>query len=300
MLIFSLIYKIDKLKGTSEDKWKEKIEEIDKQLKEKRQSTIFRFYDTRFEGKIGDELQKEVSVAWDEVMTVFRTLDDWYSTPELYNFIGLLSQCGEDLSRIILHFSNMPEDSEREDFKSYLVERVCRYLSNIEVDEEKKEIVTQYNSSNRKRIYNLLLTLNIHHLNEQNKELSSEIYKFPFDVLNSQNWDIEHIDSYNTNKLKSETEKVDWINTALDDLKDELTDVEKQNINVKKDEQNYDEAILILKKKAGEEDLDDAMKNSIAKFFDLKGTNRSNWTVEDMSEYHNYIFEKVKPYLQKT
>ncbi|MBF6598497.1 MAG: DUF262 domain-containing protein [Fermentimonas sp.] len=272
--IFSLIYKIDKLENTPEDKWKDKIEEIDKQLQDKRESTIFRYYDIRFEGNSGDELQKEVSASWEEVMSVFRTLDDWYSTPELYNLIGLLSQCGEDLSRIIVHFNKMPEESLREDFKSYLVERVRHYLSNIEVDVKNGRIDTQYSSANRKRIYNLLLTLNIHHLNEQNIKSSSDTYKFPFDLLNNQDWDIEHIDSYSTNKLKSEKEKLEWIYTALADLK--LDDEKKQNIDAIIAETKYDDAILLLKEIAGEEAVDEELKNSIGNLALLDSkTNRS-------------------------
>lgn len=345
-LIFSLIYKIEKLENTSENEWDKKLEVINYQLQDKRRSAIFRYYYIRFEGKNGDELQEEVDNAWKDVMTIFRTLDDWYSTPEFYNYIGLLSQCGEDLSRLVLHFNNMPEDSERIDFKAYLIERVRHYLSIIDVDEESNKITTLYRSNTRKHIYNLLLTLNIHLLNEQNIESESDIYKFPFDMLNEQdqNWDIEHIDSFNTNTLKSDKDKVEWIKTAFDDRKDELSDDEKQSIKARKAEKNYNEAILILKKNAGEdedEEVDESVKNSIgnlslldantnrsygnslfctkrriiierikngvfvpiatqyvfAKFFDIKGTNRSYWTIDDMDAYHDYVFEKVNPYL---
>lgn len=342
-LIFSLIYKIENLENTSENEWDEKLEEINNQLQDKRRSAIFRYYYIRFEGKSGNDLQKEVENAWKEVMTIFRTLDDWYSTPEFYNYIGLLSQCGEDLSRLVLYFNNMPEDSERDDFKYYLEERVRHYLKGVEVDEENNKINTLYNNStDRKRIYNLLLTLNIHLLNEQNKESDSSIYKFPFDMLNNQNWDIEHIDSFTTNALKSDKDKEEWIKTAVDDLKEELTVEERQNVVARMAEKNYNEAMQILKRKAGEdEDIDEAIKNSIgnltlldaktnrsygnslfctkrriiienikngvfvpiatqyvfAKFFDMTGTNRSYWTIDDMDAYHDYVFEKVKPYL---
>lgn len=85
-----------------------------------RQSEIFRFYYNRFEGKMGEDLQHEVAIAWDEVMELFRTLDDWFCTPSIYNYIGLLSQCGEDLCRLVLHFEYMPETTCRDDFEKYL------------------------------------------------------------------------------------------------------------------------------------------------------------------------------------
>ena len=61
------------------------------------QNEIFRFYYDRFDGKIGKDLQLEVAKAWNEVMELFRILDDWFSRPTTYNYIGLLSQFGEDL-----------------------------------------------------------------------------------------------------------------------------------------------------------------------------------------------------------
>lgn len=62
------------------------------------------------------------------------------------------------------------------------------------------------------RIFNLLLLLNVHHLNKQAEGLESQselssIYKFPFDVLTKQGWDIEHIDSFTTNGLKEISSK---------------------------------------------------------------------------------------------
>jgi hypothetical protein len=46
-----------------------------------------------------------------EYIVGFSTLDDWFCTPATYNYIGLLSQCGEDISRLIMHYDRMPDDS---------------------------------------------------------------------------------------------------------------------------------------------------------------------------------------------
>ena len=89
-LLFNLIYKKNALKEIPETEWDAKIKEIDALLMDTRQSEIFRFYYNRFEGKMGEDLQHEVAIAWDEVMELFRTLDDWFCTPSIYNYIGLL------------------------------------------------------------------------------------------------------------------------------------------------------------------------------------------------------------------
>ena len=339
--LFHLIYKKQAIKDELEDKWDSELRIIDEKLMDPRQSEIFRFYYNRFEGKMGEDLQQEVATAWNEVMELFRTLDDWFCSPSTYNFIGLLSQCGEDLCRLILHFDRMPEQSSKADFECYLKKRISYHLRGIKIDKDKKLILNTYKE--RDNIYKLLLTLNIHLLNEQNQqfESDSDVYKFPFDVLCAQNWDIEHIDSFHTNALKKEEDKIAWINTALEDRSEELSEEEREQIQTNLDEKAYDIAIGILKKNAKEVEVDEEIKNSIgnltildattnrtygnslfctkrriiierikqgvfipiatqyifAKFFDLKGINRSLWTEEDMNAYHNSVYDVIANYI---
>lgn len=277
-LLFNMSYKMNCLRGVTEDNWNEKLKEIDRTLSDTRQSEIFRYYYNKFEGKIGETLQKEVSDAWNEIMSLYRTLDDWFCTPSIYNYIGLLSQCGEDICRLVIHFEFMQEETTKDDFEQYLKERISFHLRGIHVDKTRKEIINKYSSKEHSNIYKLLLTLNIHLLNEQNQKLESEsdVYKFPFDVLNSQDWDIEHVDSFHTNALKSDNEKYEWIKTALDDRFDELNDEEKQSINQYLEDKSYDMAINILKKNAHEDNVDEDLKNSIGNLTLLDaGTNRS-------------------------
>lgn len=274
-LLFSLIYKKHKLASINEEEWDEHLKNIDKILNDNREGAIFRYYYDKFEGKQGDELQEEVSHAWKEVMTIFRMLDDWFNTPATYNYIGLLSQCGEDISRLIAHYDAMAEDSTQEDFISYLKERIRFYLRGVKKD-EKGNIVTTY--KDRKNVYRVLLTLNIHLLNIQNSKLDSDsdVYKFPFDVLNSQDWDIEHIDSFHTNALKKDELKREWIETAMRDRQDCLSEQEKCDISQEMEKKNYDNVIDLLKKNAGEGEADEETKNSIGNLTLLDAaTNRS-------------------------
>lgn len=290
-LLFNLIYKMSELRSVPEKEWDVKLKEIDKDLRDSRKSTIFRFYYNRFEGKHGEELQKEVSCAWQEVMTLFRTLDDWFCTPAIYNTIGLLSQCGEDLSRLVMHFEFMPESSTREHLHEYLLSRVALQLRGVKVDRENCLILNSYKEHDN--IYKILLALNIHVLNEQNSKLESEsdVYKFPFDVLNSQNWDIEHIDSFHTNALKRDSDKETWIETAMEDLASTLGQVEKEEVDKMLKEKSYDAAIDTLKRYAQEVDADEEIKNSIGNLTLLDAqTNRS---------YGNALFCKKRSVIIK-
>ena len=294
-LLFNLIYKKNALKEIPEIEWDSKIKEIDARLMDTRQSEIFRFYYNRFEGKMGEDLQQEVAVAWDEVMELFRTLDDWFCTPSIYNYIGLLSQCGEDLCRLVLHFEYMPETICRDDFEKYLKERISYHLRGAKVDDENKQILNTYDK-NHDTIYKLLLTLNIHLLNEQNQKLESEsdVYKFPFDVLSAQNWDIEHIDSFHTNALKKEKDKREWIKTAMADRKDELKDDEVAALKQKLDENALDDAINILKKNAQEVEVDEEIKNTIGNLTLLDAATNRMYGNSLFCTKRRIIIERIK------
>lgn len=294
-LLFNLIYKKNALKEIPETEWDAKIKEIDAQLMDTRQSEIFRFYYNRFEGKMGEDLQHEVAIAWDEVMELFRTLDDWFCTPSIYNYIGLLSQCGEDLCRLVLHFEYMPETTYRDDFEKYLKKRISYHLRGAKVDDENKQILNTYDKDHN-TIYKLLLTLNIHLLNEQNKKLESEsdVYKFPFDVLSAQNWDIEHIDSFHTNALKKEKDKRDWIETAMADRKDELKDDEIAVLKQKLDENALDDVINILKKNAQEVDADEEIKNTIGNLTLLDAATNRMYGNSLFCTKRRVIIERIK------
>ena len=294
-LLFNLIYKKNALKEIPEIEWDSKIKEIDAQLMDTRQSEIFRFYYNRFEGKMGEDLQQEVAVAWDEVMELFRTLDDWFCTPSIYNYIGLLSQCGEDLCRLVLHFEYMPETICRDDFEKYLKERISYHLRGAKIDDENKQILNTYDKDHD-TIYKLLLTLNIHLLNEQNQKLESEsdVYKFPFDVLSAQNWDIEHIDSFHTNALKKEKDKREWIKTAMADRKDELKDDEVAALKQKLDENALDDAINILKKNAQEVEVDEEIKNTIGNLTLLDAATNRMYGNSLFCTKRRIIIERIK------
>lgn len=294
-LLFNLIYKKNALKEIPETEWDAKIKEIDAQLMDTRQSEIFRFYYNRFEGKMGEDLQHEVAIAWDEVMELFRTLDDWFCTPSIYNYIGLLSQCGEDLCRLVLHFEYMPETTCRDDFEKYLKKRISYHLRGAKIDDENKQILNTYDKDHD-TIYKLLLTLNIHLLNEQNKKLESEsdVYKFPFDVLSAQNWDIEHIDSFHTNALKKEKDKRYWIETAMADRKDELKDDEIAVLKQKLDENALDDVINILKKNAQEVDADEEIKNTIGNLTLLDAATNRMYGNSLFCTKRRVIIERIK------
>lgn len=368
-LIFSIIYKQNKL-DKNEDKWDNELLKIDKLLSDPTQSEIFRYYYNLFDGKTNKELEDAVAKEWEEVMNVFRIIDDWFNSPEIYNYIGLLSQCGVDVTKLIIHFMNMNDTNSLSDFIDYLktqiteqfksvkavVTTVIKNINGEDVEEEEGRLLNIYDDG--RLINKILIALNVQIFNEQitnasansAQDADSNIYKFPFDLYNSQNWDIEHIDSFHTNALKKNKDKKDWIITAEADLKDELAKDDKLSTQIEGiknteeknlDEKTLDDIINQIKKLADETEADEDIKNSIgnlalldsstnrsygnslfrtkrriilehiragvyvplatlyvfAKLFDIKGTNRTRWTKEDMDEYNKFIYNKLKQFI---
>ena len=138
--------------------------------------------------------------------------------------------------------------------------------------------------------------MNIHLLNEQNQKLESEsdVYKFPFDVLNAQNWDIEHIDSFHTNALKKDNDKKEWIETALADRSDELSKDEKEQINLKIEENALDDAINIIKRNAQEVDTEEEIKNTIGNLTLLDAATNRMYGNSLFCTKRRIIIERIK------
>ena len=100
--------------------------------------------------------------------------------------------------------------------------------------------------------------------NRTEQDLLNHIYRFPYDVLDSFKWDIEHIDSATTNELKLTKEKISWIEGAEDTLGTVITeDLNYKNLKAKFEaEPNNQDANLVemikqIKKLAEDDDIDE-------------------------------------------
>ena len=174
---------------------------LNKGVFETDKNKLFRSYYGIFSEKEG--LSEIVKEEWKNVVTVFRTLEDWYIDPIKYNLIGFLTHAGTPLQEIYKNYEN---STSQIDFISRL-EKMIKIKNPVELSYSK----------DRSQIRNILLLLNVHILNKQlgalreHTEVNSPSYKFPFDIFVAQNWDVEHIDSAQTNRLnKIEDQKASF------------------------------------------------------------------------------------------
>jgi hypothetical protein len=321
----------------------------DKQESDIESGDIFRFYYTTLDGLSSKELQSTVADLWTEITDTFNTLQDWYETPEIYNYVGYLIQSGMSLTEIYKKYEDKRKDNTEstvEDFLSQLEDNIKAVLPKncVEVqDDGKPRIITVY--PDRPNLRKILLLLNVDMLSRQLKEIrendemylgDANVFKFPYDLYKSQNWDIEHIDSATTNQLKDKEAQKCWVLGNIEDSKIVVTEA----IQKKMDNGEWEDLVGIIQSQEGEEQenknfignltlLDsstnreygnalfrkkrkyiiDKAKNGryvlpctqyvFMKFFDDDNVteSRTRWTKEDKEKYHDFIFDQLKRFL---
>lgn len=273
--IFQLIYRTEKLKDVDEAEMDENLKVCDAELKTK--NRIFNFYYDKFDGLNGQLLAEKVETDWDDIKKVYHVLEDWYNDVVYYNLIGMLSQYHENLlPKSYVHFLKMDENQSRDDFKAWLKKQIRKQVEHIEVKDN--QININYDD---KDVFNLLLLLNVNHLNRQAENFKGQgdlgaIYKFPFAVLTNSDWDIEHVDSFTKNGLKEVKTQELWIKTALADLDNQMSDEEKEEVVNLQEEGRLVDVINRLRQIAKETEAAEEVKNNIGNLALLdSGTNRS-------------------------
>lgn len=203
---------------------------------------IFRFYYNRLDGLDQQLLQSQVFLLWDDIMAVFRTLLDWFDSPEVYNYVGYLVHSGMQLPQLYAKMEHLHSEKPHckvEDFIMLLEEQIKSVLPKnciAKDDDGKWRITVEY--PNRPDLRKILLLLNVDQLSQQlvnirlghndtDDELHTDanVFKFPFDLYMSQKWDIEHIDSATTNTLTDKDAQRIWVENAIRDAHIEETEV---------------------------------------------------------------------------
>lgn len=281
---------------------------------------LFRYYYSKFKSKKNDH-NKCVEEEWKKVMECFRMLQNWFYNPRVYNLIGLLVKEGLSLKNIADIYNESGDTTEQfitalnKKVREIIVDGILKKVNtngNEELDVKGDCIELYYdNSEDKRKIPGLLRFLNVRVLcreidylleevskpdeqkkasdmNRKDRDTMCNIYRFPFDALDSFGWDIEHIDSATTNSLNNFAERIAWIEEAEKKLKEQLDSNQeyqdnKQRLGI---EATADEASKnlenIIKNIIGENEESGERKNWIGNLTYLDGgTNKS---------YKNKIF----------
>lgn len=228
---------------------------------------LFRFYyNDLWKGQTGEDLQRTVLDEWQRVCDLYHVIESWYEDPVLYNYVGFLIHAGCRLYDIVQAYHRIDKNAE----SSLFLKAVCRMIAGqlpTKEDVQSGNIRLTYQGG-RSKIKTLLLFLNIYQLNKQikalrknNHKLMAPVYKFPFDLYVSQNWDVEHIDSRTTNDLSKVEDKDEWLRLSIMALNMEHEEKVRQLLEEKKFAELWEEVLRRSESLAGNEDLKDSIGN---------------------------------------
>ena len=138
---------------------------------------------------------------WELFKSYFQKIEGWFIDYQFYHLIGYLVAIGYPISRLIKDSASLNKTI---------------FLANL-----KKLIKTELNQSeenvremkyNNKLVFPTLLLFNVQTVLSNSKSN----YRFPFNLLKIQNWDIEHIRSQNDKELTSDNHWIDWIRDIVE------------------------------------------------------------------------------------
>ncbi|WP_371533364.1 DUF262 domain-containing protein [Prevotella nigrescens] len=160
---------------------------------------------------------------WNQLRHTFLRLLDMYKNIYIYHYIGFLTYCRTgDKTNYIRDILQKNREISKSDFVNHLRGRIRRIVN-------PKDQMTidsfAYDNVSRKELRQLFLLHNIETLlsryeslkNNRDLQLAHEYEQFPFELLNKQRWDIEHITSQTDSNFQNEQDRTDWLKSIMTD-----------------------------------------------------------------------------------
>jgi uncharacterized protein with ParB-like and HNH nuclease domain len=251
----------------------------------------FRYFYQEFDKQINfQSLKKE----WDTIKHYYYTIEEWYNNPVWYHYIGYLIYCGVSIIEIYnltkYDFETEEKIATKDAITISLKKKIKNHLKNIRWSPDAENNIfldISYKKDDIKFIREVLLLYNIECIVKQ-CEANTLIYKFPYrsfkEIKNvdgdKMSWDVEHVDSYNSNKLPNRKTRVVWLQFALEEIdnnNDNSDLILKINdyINDEKSTHKFEELLLKVNDIINDDDNDEDKKNNIGNLALLDaGTNR--------------------------
>ena len=233
---------------------------------------------------------EDLVVIWKSAREKFQRIKDIYENPYTFHYVGFLVYCGANIREIL----RVNEKLEKQKFIEHLKKEIKSKLSHNTLDEysyaDTKEALRRVFV-----LHNIETILQRYAELKQNNGLKFSFEYFPFELLSTQVWHIEHIASRTDNDLKSISDRKDWLESIKTDYS-EIFDNEILKLqesvgdfsDEKKFKQLYNKIMETEKIKEIEEESikDEELKNGIGNLVLLDAhTNTS---------FHNSLFPRKR------
>jgi len=160
-------------------------------IEDKDSYALFREYVRHFPSNadVGSVLEK-----WGQVKACFQQVQDWYQDWELYHLIGYLIANRTPLRSLWEEAKGL----RKSDFKAKLTTRIQKTLPNEPLD---KLVYGQGAVKTVLLLHNVLTSM----------ASQERHFRFPFNRVKSQNWDVEHIHSVSEKPPETEPHRREWL-----------------------------------------------------------------------------------------
>lgn len=216
--LFDLIFEKEKRSSLNKEEFNKKFGTDN--------ANVFRFYLNEVKHK-SENLQN----LWDDVVKAFESINQWYTHPEHYHYIGYLQNREGIKSKenIILEVFTYLDKETKQPFQSK--EELTNFLlSKIKSATEKyfeNEVIKLNYESDKSSLRNLFFLFNVELCTKlATSGNGEEVYRLPFHLHKNTNYDIEHIDSKIDKEVKdlNEVEKIEYLKDLQTDFEVELNE----------------------------------------------------------------------------
>ncbi|MBV8252329.1 MAG: DUF262 domain-containing protein [Chitinophaga sp.] len=229
----------------------------------------FRYFYRKLDKMTGFDFVKD---QWAAVTDYFNRFQEWYNNPVWYHYIGFLIYCGRHDISTLYELTSSKSDT-KEAITQILMGKIRQQYTKVEWTYSDDDPMTPFlnlsYSKDKKAIRELLLLFNITYIVKQCIS-KSIIFKFPFRSFKEESWDVEHIDSFTENALRSYAAQKVWLESSLESLPEisqysELYDNVQNFIRNEGGQKDFDslhgEVIILAKENSNHETLKDNIGN---------------------------------------
>ena len=169
------------------------------------QYQTFRYFYAYFK----DKSRADIETCWGKVKQYFQAFREWYDDSELYHYIGYLLYYSTPTLIEILNSWDCAKNKAA--FRQYLMGQIKDKIKNCPSLNHQYKI----DGSDKGNCRPILIFHNIQTAINMNNNISSRTigmaYRFPFDSLKLEHWDVEHINSNTTNPEDDIETQKEWL-----------------------------------------------------------------------------------------
>lgn len=239
--------------------------------------------------KFSDYSTEQLLDMWKNVREKYQRLRDLFDDPYTFHYVGFLTFCNVKLETILKWYEDVPKSEFvtklREEIKEKLKLKKLEIYSYGDKKDDLRKIFVLHNIETLLFRYENL---------KKRKELRFSYEIFPFELLYTQRWNIEHIASQTDNNLKTEKDRTDWIDSVVADFPEvfekktrpslkKLRQKAEENL---KDDDNFNRLYEMIIKNVEDNPIKEEYKNGIGNLVLLdEHTNKS---------FHNALFPRKR------